>query len=289
MTGNVAVDVDCTGHTRDVSGKSFDVEADCGGLAAEALGTDAESVDLFEHFLLEVSVVRIGMAGIDGSHDSLLCKESRLIEGAADSDADNDGRTGVGACSLNGLDDEVLNALKTCGGLKHTDSGHILASEALGANGDLEVLAGNDLGVDHCGSVVAGVAAANGVAYYGLTEITVGVSSANALVDSVAKVAANDMYVLADLEEYASHTGILTDRYVLVICDLEVLDDVIKNTLSDLAVLASAAILDCTLNVGGKMSVSIDTKLFYCINDLLYVNFTHFLSFSYKNRLTITD
>jgi hypothetical protein len=82
--------------------------------------------------------------------------------------------------------------------------------------------------------------------------------------------------VLTDLKEYASHTGILTDRYVLCICDLEVLDDVIKNALSDLAVLASAAILYCTLNVGGKMIVSIDTKLFNGIDDLLYVNFTHF-------------
>ena len=84
------------------------------------------------------------------------------------------------------------------------------------------------------------------------------------------------MEVLTDLEEYASHTGILTDRYVLVICDLKVLDDVIKNALSDLAVLASAAILDCTLYVGGKMVVSIDTELFNGIDDLLYVNFAHF-------------
>ena len=67
-------------------GKSFNIQTDSGGLAAEALGTDAESVDLLEHFLLEVSVVRIGMRGVDGSHNSLLCKESCLIEGAADSD-----------------------------------------------------------------------------------------------------------------------------------------------------------------------------------------------------------
>ena len=276
MTGNVAVDIDCARHTRDVSGESFNVKTDSGGLSAEALRTDAECVDLLEHFLLKVCIVRIGMTGVDGSHNSLLCEESSLIEGAADSNADYDGRTGVGACSLNGLDDEVLDTLKTCGGLEHTDSGHILASEALGAKSDLEVLAGNDLGIDHCGSVVTGVAATNRVANNGLTEVAVSISAAYALVDSLGKVAANDVEVLTDLEEYASHTGILTDRYVLCVCDLKVLDDVIKNALSDLAVLASAAILDRALYVGGKMIVSIDTESFNSIDDLLYVNFTDF-------------
>ncbi len=276
MTGNVAVDVDCTRHTRDVSGKSFNVQTDSGGLAAKSLRTDTELVDLLEHFFLEVSIVRIGMAGVDGSHDSLLCEESSLIEGAADSNADYDGRTGVGACSLNGLDDEVLDTLETCGGLKHTDSRHILASEALRAECDLEILAGNDLGVDHCGSVVTGVAAANRVANNRLTEVAVSISAAYALVDSLGKVAANDVEVLTYLEEYASHTGILTDRYVLIVCDLKVLDDVIKNALSDLAVLASAAILYCTLNIGRKMVICIDTESFNGIDDLLYVNFAHF-------------
>jgi hypothetical protein len=216
------------------------------------------------------------MAGVDGSHNSLLCEESSLIEGTADSNADYDGRTGVRTCSLNGLDDEVLDTLETCGGLKHTDSGHILATEALRAECDLEVLTGNDLGIDHCGSVVAGVTAANGIANNRLTEVAVSISAAYALVDSLGKVAANDVEVLTDLEEYTSHTGILTDRYVLCVCDLEVLDNVIKNALSDLAVLASAAILDRALYVGGKMVVSIDTESFNGIDDLLYVNFTHF-------------
>jgi hypothetical protein len=216
------------------------------------------------------------MAGVDGSHNSLLCEESSLIEGTADSNADYDGRTGVRTCSLNGLNDEILDTLKTCGGLEHTDSGHILATEALRAECDLEVLTGNDLGVDHSGGVVTGVAAANGVAYDGLTEVAVSISAAYALVDSLGKVAANDVEVLTDLKEYASHTGILTDRYVLCVCDLKVLDNVIKNALSDLAVLASAAILDRALYVGGKMVVSIDTESFNSIDDLLYVNFTHF-------------
>jgi len=282
MTGYVAVDVDCTRHTRDMSGESFDIETDSGGLAAEALGTDAELIDLLEHFTLKICVVRIGVGGVDGSHDSLLCKESCLIECAADSDADYDGRTGIGTCGLNCLNDEVLDTLETCRGLEHTDSRHVLAAEALGAYCDLEVLAGNDLSVDHCGSVVAGVAAANGVCNYRLTKVAVGITAAYALVDGIGKVAAYDMYVLTDLKEYASHAGILTDRNVLVIRDLEVLDNVIKNTLSDLAVLTSTAILYCTLNIGRKMSVCIDTELFNGIDDLLYVNFTHFLSFSYK-------
>ena len=131
--------------------------------------------------------------------------------------------------------------------------------------------------------VVSGVAAANGVANYGLTEVAVSISAAYALVDSLGKVAANDVEVLTDLKEYASHTGILTDRYVLAVRDLEVLDDVIKNSLCDLAVLTSTAILYSTLNVRGKVCISVNTKLLNNVSDLLYVNFAHFYASKYLN------
>ena len=84
------------------------------------------------------------------------------------------------------------------------------------------------------------------------------------------------MYVLTDLKEYASHTCILADRHAFVIGNFEVFDDIIKNAASDIAVLASTASADCALDVLGKMSVSVDTKLFNDVCNKAYINFTHF-------------
>ena len=101
MSCNVAVDVYCYGKSRDVSGELFNVYCQCCCSAAEALGADAESVDLLKELFLKVSIEGILVSHVNGTEKSLLCKVSSLIECAADTYADNDGRTGIGACFLN--------------------------------------------------------------------------------------------------------------------------------------------------------------------------------------------
>ena len=94
-------------------------------------------------------------------------------------------------------------------------------------------------------------------------------------VDGVFQIAHN-VDILADFQEYTGHTGVLADGNIFAVSNVVVFNDLVQNALGNSAVLASAAILDRALYVGGKMVVSIDTKLFNGIDDLLYVNFAHF-------------
>ena len=95
MSGHVAVDVDGNRQAGNVSGEFFDVDSQGSGLAAKALRTDAEGIDLLQHFLLQLSVERLGVAAVGRTHQSLLCQISSLVEGAADTDANHDGGAGV--------------------------------------------------------------------------------------------------------------------------------------------------------------------------------------------------
>ena len=159
--------------------------------------------------------------------------------------------------------------------LEHADLAHILASESLWSDSNLDLLAGNDLRIEHCRRIVSGIAAAHRVLYNRFPKISLVVTAAHTLVNRIRKIASGQVYILPDLKEYARHTRILADRHALSVCNLEVLDDVIQNAFGDLSVLARAAILDRTLHVFRKMLIRFDTKLLYDIRNLAYFYLTH--------------
>jgi len=68
------------------------------------------------------------------------------------------------------------------------------------------------------------------------------------------------MYVLADFQKNTCHTGILTDRNLLILCDLIVLDDVVKDATGDLAVLAGTTGLDSVLNIRWQDLICLDAE-----------------------------
>ena len=68
------------------------------------------------------------------------------------------------------------------------------------------------------------------------------------------------MYVLTDLQKDACHTGILTDRNLLILCDLIVLDDVVEDTAGNLSVLAGTTGLDSGLNIRWQDLICLDAE-----------------------------
>ena len=78
MPGDVAVNVYGAGHTRNVGRHGFNIQADSGGFAAEALGSNAKSVDFLQHFLFQLSVIGIGVMGVQWTHQRLFGKERRF-------------------------------------------------------------------------------------------------------------------------------------------------------------------------------------------------------------------
>ena len=104
----MAADVDCTGHTRDMGRQRLDIHADGCGPSAESLRPDAELVDLLQHLILQLCIERIFIVGINRTKQRLLRKKGNMVKVSSDADSYYDRRTGIRACLLHSLDDEVL-------------------------------------------------------------------------------------------------------------------------------------------------------------------------------------
>src|SRR5712691_8655834 len=83
----VALDGDGHRQARDVAGVREDVDAEGGGVAAVALGPDAEPVDALEDYLLDDGHHRIRVRRAQLAEERLLAEPRGLLEGAAHADA----------------------------------------------------------------------------------------------------------------------------------------------------------------------------------------------------------
>ena len=95
-----------------MGGQGLDADGQRGSAPAEALGADAQGVDLLQQFVLQGGVEGLGMVGAQLPQQGLLGQQRALVEGAADAHAHHDGRTGVGAGQLHGLQHEALDPLQ---------------------------------------------------------------------------------------------------------------------------------------------------------------------------------
>ena len=238
----------------------FDVQTDCSRLSAKSLWTDPKLVDLLEHFFLEVCIIWIFVLGIYRAHQGFLSKKGSFIKSSSDSNANNHRWTWVRSGCFDCFKDKILDSLDAGRRLKHTDSTHVFASEAFGANCDLDVFAWYDFCIKHRRSIVSSISSADRILHYGFTEIAVGVSSADAFINCFGEVSACNMYVLSDFEEYTCHSGILADWHLFILCNLVVFDDIIQNSTGNLAILTCTTGLDRFLDVVRKHLIGFDTK-----------------------------
>ena len=162
-----------------MGGQSFNVQTDGRGTPAKALRADAKLVDLVQHLFLQIGVEGVGVMGVQRTHNGLFGQQGGLVKGTADAHADDDGGAGVGAGGFYCFQNKVLDALQTGRGFEHPNGTHVLTAKALGTQSDLYPVAGHDLGVEHGGGVVAGVAAADRILHHGFAQIAVGVAAAD--------------------------------------------------------------------------------------------------------------
>src|SRR5580704_5028665 len=92
----VALDRDRHRQARDVAGVREDVDAEGGGVAAVALGPDAEPVGALEHLPLHRGHRRIRIGRAQLAEERLLAQPRGLLERAAHSHARDQRRAGVG-------------------------------------------------------------------------------------------------------------------------------------------------------------------------------------------------
>ena len=257
-----------------MGGELLNVDAQGSGLAAEALGTDAEGIDLVQDLLLQLSIVGIGVTLLGAAHQSLLGEVCSLVEGAADAHTHDDGRTGIGTCFLNNLGDEVDDTFHTVGGTEHLDLAHVLGAEALGGNHDLQLVAGDDVVVDHGGGVVAGVDTVQRIAHHALAQIAFAVALADTFVDGILNIAV-DMDFLTDLQEHAGNAGILADGHIFIVGDVVVFDDPLQNLPGGGPGFCGMAALDAVLHILGQVAVCFDAQPLDHFRDPACGNLTH--------------
>ena len=122
-----------------------------------AWGPDAERIDRVEQFVFERRHLRVGVARADLAEERVLGDGHGLFGGAADANADNQGRAGISAGHVDGFADEVDDGGLTHAGQEVLVARHVFAAATLGHEVEADLVAGDDLGVDDAGRVVAGV------------------------------------------------------------------------------------------------------------------------------------
>ncbi len=188
------------------------------GQAAQALGADAQGVDLLEQLQAQflgtgLRAPRLQLVDVDGVHQGLLGDQHGLLGGAADADAEHARRAPAGAHLRHLLEHPVDHRI---GRVEHGELGLRLGAAALGRHVDFNGVAGHDGVVDHRRRVVLGVGAlAVRVRQHRGAQhvVRVVVGPAHALVDHVVQAhVALERHVHAHLAEHGDDAGVLADR-----------------------------------------------------------------------------
>ncbi|CRQ72479.1 hypothetical protein PAERUG_E16_London_17_VIM_2_04_14_02080 [Pseudomonas aeruginosa] len=198
-----------------------DLDVEHGGQAAQALGTDAQLVDLLEQLQAQFLDAVLRAAGlqfvdVDRVHEDLLRHHRCFLRGTADADAEHARRAPAGAHGRYGLQHPVDDRV---GRVEHGHLRLVLRAAALGRDIDLDLVAGNDGVVDHRRRVVLGVLPRAGRvgqdrgAQDVLRQV---VGAAHAFVDHIvdAHGSAVPAHVHADPDEHGDDPGVLADRAV---------------------------------------------------------------------------
>ena len=152
------------GQIGGVGGGVEDLDVENGGEAAEALSADAEAIDLVVEFDAKLFGGGFGAAGdevldVDGVHEGLLGEEHGFFRGAADADAEHAGRAPSGAHGGDGFEHPLDDGV---GGVEHDEFAFGFGASAFGGDGDVDLVALDELDDDGGGGVVFGVFASAG-------------------------------------------------------------------------------------------------------------------------------
>src|SRR5262245_26759693 len=183
----VALDRDGDGQRGDVTGIGEDMDAERRGVAAVALGPDAEAVRAVQHVALERDERRIGVRAAQLAEQRLLGQDRGLLERAADADARDQRRARVGPGRLDALEDPRGDALDAFPRSQHLVFRPVLAAATLGHDLDAQRGARHEIQVDDGRRVVARVHAVEWGLHDRRAQIALRVTLPHALVDRVRK------------------------------------------------------------------------------------------------------
>ncbi|MNE37384.1 hypothetical protein D3C80_1312330 [compost metagenome] len=198
-----------------------DLHVEHGGQATEALGADAQLVDLLEqlqaHFFNAVLwATGLQFVDVDGFHQHFLGHDGSFLGGAADADAEHARWAPAGAHFRNCLEHPVDDRV---GRVEHGHLRLVLGAAALGRHVHFHGVARDDGVVDDRRGVVLGVftSACRVGQDRGTQDVfRQVVGAAHAFVDHVVQAhgRAIPAHVHTDAHEHGNDTGVLADRAV---------------------------------------------------------------------------
>ena len=142
-----------------------------------------------------------------------------LFKGSADSDTYYHRRTGIGSCIPHRCQNGILDSFDSICRFQHKHTAHVFTSESLRSHRDLYLLTLYDLIMNDSRCIILRILTVNRILNHGFTEISVYISLAHALIDSISQRTADQMYILSYLDKHNCHSGILADRNHLLTSD----------------------------------------------------------------------
>ncbi|MCY1172188.1 hypothetical protein D9M73_123190 [compost metagenome] len=221
VTGGGAVGDHAHRQGRGVGRVVHDLDVEHGGQATQALGADAQLVDLLEqlqaHFFNAVLwATGLQLVNVDGFHQHFLGHDGSFLGGAADADAEHARWAPAGAHGRNGLQNPVDDRV---GRVEHGHFRLVLGTAALGRHVHFHGVTRNDGVVDDCRGVVLGVLASArrvGEDRSAQDVFRQVVGTTHAFVDHVVQAhgGAIPAHVQADTDKHGDDAGVLADRAV---------------------------------------------------------------------------
>ena len=237
---------------RGVRGIVDDLHVEHRGEAAESLRADAERIDLVVQLDAQLldpvpRPARLELRHVDGLHQRLLRHQHRLLGGTADADAEHARRAPTGAHGRHGLHHPLDDGVAR---VEHGELGLVLGAATLGSELHLDVVAGDDLAVDHSRRVVAGVLPREG----GVGDdrgaenvLREKVGASHAFVDHLLhREGGVPPDVHPDLEEDHDDAGVLADGAVTLGTHARVGEDLRDRVLGGGALLLLVCVTQCT-------------------------------------------
>ena len=191
---------------------------------------------------------------LDGTGQCLLCQDRGQLKISADPHANNEGRAGVGACITNGLQHCALHAFHSVSRLQHELTAHILTAEALGGNGNGELVSRNHIIMNDGRRIILGVQTKERISHNGFPKVSIGIALTHAFVDRFRKTSV-DMYLLSHTDKEYGHSRILADGNILFLGDLHILFQLPQNLLAQRTFLLVRCFPECPLHIRRKGKV----------------------------------
>jgi len=168
------------------------------------------------------------------SGQSLFCKQGTFFKSSTDTNTHHHWRTGIRSCIFDCCQNCIFHTFNAVCRFQHKNAAHIFTAEPFRCNSNFYFIARNNFCMKNCRCVVFCVFTDQRIFYNRFSQIAVHITTADTFVDSFLKITAHKMYVLPYFHKNNGHSGILTNRDHLFICNFQIFLKLIQDFFSKL-------------------------------------------------------